>query len=79
MIMFDQDTMIIPKETAHFGYYKDASQTDLVSLEQQKIYTEDWIGLKALNEAGKVQRLVVQGEHLQISNAELKSMVVDQF
>ena len=43
---------------------------------QTKLYTEDWIGLKTLDEAGKVKFLKVSGNHLQISQSDMKKYVV---
>ena len=45
-----------------FGYF-DGNQT--LALEDQPIYTEDWIGLKTLNESGRLQRIIIPGEHVQ--------------
>ena len=43
---------------------------------QTKLYKEDWIGLKTLNEAGKVKFISVSGNHLQISRADMKKYIV---
>jgi palmitoyl-protein thioesterase len=65
-VMFSEDTMIFPKETAWFwelqkdGSVLPANQTDL--------YNNDLIGLKALDLAEKVQYLEFPGEHLQITD-----------
>jgi len=34
-------------------------------LEEQAIYQEDWIGLKALDERGDLERLTLPGAHVQ--------------
>ena len=31
-------------------------------MEQQPLYTNDWFGLKTLNQAGRLKQTVVQGE-----------------
>lgn len=43
---------------------------------QTKLYTEDWIGLRTLDEAGKVKFVSVTGNHLEISRSDLKKYVV---
>lgn len=43
---------------------------------QTKLYTEDWIGLKTLDEAGRVHFISVPGKHLGISEADMKKHVV---
>lgn len=40
------------------------------------LYTEDWIGLKTLDEAGKVKFINVSGGHLQISRSDMKTYIV---
>lgn len=43
---------------------------------QTQLYTEDWIGLKTLDDAGKVKYVKVAGNHLQISSRDMKKHVV---
>lgn len=43
---------------------------------QTLLYTEDWIGLKTLDEAGKVKFINVSGNHLQISQGDMKEYIV---
>ncbi|GMP62081.1 hypothetical protein CsSME_00024316 [Camellia sinensis var. sinensis] len=41
-----------------------------------KLYTEDWIGLKTLDEAGKVKFINVSGGHLHISPSDIEKYIV---
>lgn len=43
---------------------------------QTKLYTEDWIGLRALDEAGKVKFVNVTGDHLQFSLPDMQKHVI---
>lgn len=43
---------------------------------QTKLYTEDWIGLRTLDEAGRVHFISVPGKHLGISEMDMKKHVV---
>ncbi|XP_075073492.1 uncharacterized protein LOC107781763 isoform X6 [Nicotiana tabacum] len=52
-----------------------ASLENLVLI-MTKLYTEDWIGLKILDEAGKVKFLNVSGNHLEISTSEMKKNIL---
>ena len=48
------DDMIIPYDSALFRFYNsDASAT--VPLEASALWTEDWLGLRAMNETGKIE------------------------
>nr|POE51450.1 coatomer subunit gamma [Quercus suber] len=40
------------------------------------LYTEDWIGLKILDEAGKVKFINVSGGHFEISTNDMKTYIV---
>ncbi|XP_010524433.1 PREDICTED: palmitoyl-protein thioesterase 1-like isoform X2 [Tarenaya hassleriana] len=76
LIMFDHDTILIPKETSWFGYYPDGSFQTVLPPQKTKLYTEDWIGLRMLDEAGKVKFINVPGNHLQISHSDMKKYIV---
>lgn len=76
LIMFEHDTILIPKETSWFGYYSNGAFDLILPAQETKLYTEDWIGLKTLDEAGKVQFISVAGNHLQISRSDMKKYVV---
>ena len=43
---------------------------------QTKLYIEDWIGLRTLDEAGRVHFISVPGKHLGISEEDMKKHVV---
>ncbi|KAJ9173343.1 hypothetical protein P3X46_016493 [Hevea brasiliensis] len=76
LIMFENDNVLIPKETSWFGYYPYGSFKTVLPAEQTKLYSEDWIGLKALDEAGRVHFVNVSGGHLGISESDMKKHVV---
>jgi len=65
MVMWDQDTTVIPKESAHFQFYRPGQDQEVQPLEQSKLYTENYIGLRTLNEAGKLHFYNVSGHHVQ--------------
>lgn len=75
-IGFSDDQMIQPKNTSVFGFYKDVNYNSYVEMEELDIYKKDTIGLKELNESGRLFRCIVEGDHLQISKEELKLLVV---
>ncbi|KAJ7944713.1 palmitoyl-protein thioesterase 1-like [Quillaja saponaria] len=75
LIMFQHDNVLIPKETAWFGYYPDGSFTPVLPPQKTKLYTEDWIGLRTLDEAGRVKYISVAGNHLGISKTDMMEYV----
>ncbi|KAJ4825903.1 hypothetical protein Tsubulata_036563 [Turnera subulata] len=76
LIMFEHDTILIPKETAWFGYYPDGSFDHVLPAQETQLYIEDWIGLRTLDEAGKVKFINVSGNHLDISRNDMKKYIV---
>ncbi|CAN7081120.1 unnamed protein product [Brassica oleracea var. botrytis] len=76
LVMFQNDTTLVPKETSWFGYYTDDGFDSLLSTQQTKLYTEDWIGLKALDDVGKVKYVSVSGDHLMIAYNDVVKYVV---
>ncbi|BBH03086.1 alpha/beta-Hydrolases superfamily protein [Prunus dulcis] len=76
LIMFEHDTVLIPKETSWFGYYQDDTFKSILSPRQTNLYKEDWIGLRALDEAGRVKYISVPGGHLGISTSDMMKHVV---
>ncbi|KAL9550880.1 hypothetical protein PS6_005295 [Mucor atramentarius] len=56
MIRFSEDVMIKPGYTAWFWLHDKDRQ--LVPLQNQTLYTEDWLGLKYLNDHGRLEFLV---------------------
>ncbi|KAF4404172.1 hypothetical protein G4B88_014628 [Cannabis sativa] len=76
LIMFENDKVLIPRETSWFGYYPEGAFKPVLPPQQTKLYTEDWIGLKTLDEAGRVKYVNVSGGHLGISNNDMKIHIV---
>merc|ERR1719219_1923027 len=67
MVMFGEDTTVEPIETQHFGFYYPGQDQDIQPLTEAPIYMEDRIGLRALDEAGKLAFLTIPGvDHMQI-------------
>ena len=54
LVKFNQDTMVVPPESSHFGYYVPGQDHDIVDMTQLPVYTENRIGLKEMNENGKI-------------------------
>ncbi|KAL8142253.1 hypothetical protein V2J09_015285 [Rumex salicifolius] len=75
LVMFESDTVLKPRETSWFGYYKNGSMTQVLPYSETQLYIEDWFGLKTLDEEGKIDYLSVPGEHLDITESVVKRIV----
>lgn len=57
------DMTLIPRETGWFGVYAPNSDKVVIPLEEQDIWKQDWIGLRKLNETGRLHRFTTMCEH----------------
>lgn len=72
-VMFSNDTMIFPKETAWFHQLQ--ADGTITQVQDTDFYKNDYIGLRALNEAGKVEFVEWPGDHLQFSYARIQNEI----
>jgi len=75
LVMFTEDTMVYPKESEWFQQLN----TDMKTVEELKdstFYKEDFIGLRALDEAKKVQYISIEGDHLQFSTEDVDTYFI---
>ena len=75
LIKFEDDTMIIPKETAWFGFYDKDGET-LVKMEDMDFYKNDYIGMRRLNEKGNVIFESFPGDHLQFNHTQIDNVII---
>jgi len=66
LVEFSEDTVVVPRESEWFGYYANGNLNEILTMEQTDLYQQDWIGLKTLNTAGRLQFLSIEGNHMQI-------------
>ncbi len=67
MFMFSNDTTVIPPESAYFAEVNTTS-AEVTKLQDRDMYKEDWIGLKYLDEMGKLDFRVAEGGHMQFAD-----------
>jgi hypothetical protein len=61
----------------YYGLFaKTNKEAYLIMSMQTKLYLEDWIGLKTLEEAGRIKFVSVPGGHLGISKGDMKKYIV---
>lgn len=76
MYMFEDDTTVIPRQTA---WFTEVNGTDVIPLRKQKMYTEDWLGLQALDRKGGLAFKSITGDHMQIPTQVLNDTMTDYF
>jgi len=64
LFQFDDDVTVVPKESAHFGFFDG---TRLTPLNESELWREDRLGLRALADKGGLVLEHVPGEHMSFS------------
>ncbi|KAL1856429.1 hypothetical protein VTK73DRAFT_8279 [Phialemonium thermophilum] len=68
LYMFEDDTTVIPKETA---WFEEVNGTEIIPLRAREMYREDWIGLRELDRKGGLHFKTTPGDHMQLSDKVL--------
>ncbi|CAZ84943.1 unnamed protein product [Tuber melanosporum] len=73
MLMFEDDTTVVPKESAWFAEFnKTTGERTLV--EDRELYKQDWIGLKELGDRKRLEFLTAPGRHMELSDELLTGL-----
>ena len=75
LIGFDDDKMISPKETAEFGIFDE--NYNVIKMRETDEYKNDVIGLKYLDENGRVKIVYLKGGHLNFDFDDILKYVVN--
>ena len=78
LIKSKEDSVITPRDSSWFEFY-DKTGREIVPLEQSDFYKEDYIGLKKLNEEGKVTFTEFSEEHVLYNMDEYDQEIVEFF
>lgn len=79
MVKFTSDTVVDPRETEWFEFYAPGQAVTILPLNESAIYTEDRIGLRAMDKAGKLVFLESPGNHLQFTEEFLQEKIVEPY
>ena len=71
--------MVSPRDTEWFGYYKPGQGKVMIPYNETNLYTEDWIGLRKLDNEGKVDFLSVEGNHLQFTDEFFIHNIIEKY
>lgn len=65
-VMFNKDTMVVPKESEWFGFYKPGQDKELMTLQESDIWKQDKLGLKEMDSQGRLSFLKIEADHLRV-------------
>ncbi|KAK9249007.1 Alpha/Beta hydrolase protein [Lipomyces tetrasporus] len=67
LYLFTGDETVVPKESAWLAEV-DLKMGVVTPLEDRKMYTEDWLGLKVLEDSGRLHFSTIEGRHMRITS-----------
>jgi palmitoyl-protein thioesterase len=70
MYMFENDTTLVPKESAWFADV-NLTSAEVTPLRKREVYKEDWLGLKKLDKKGGLIFETTPGEHMRLTDEVL--------
>lgn len=78
MYVFENDTTVIPKESGWFAEVNGTSG-EVTPLRERKMYKEDWVGLKKLDQKGGLVFRSTPGDHMRLDEDILRGTFEDFF
>lgn len=76
MFMFEDDSIVTPRESSWFG---EITASAKIPLRKRKMYLEDWLGLRELDEKGGIVFRSINADHMQISEQVLNDTIREFF
>ena len=73
MLMFEDDTTVVPKESAWFAEF-NRTTGERTLVEDRELYKQDWIGLKELGDRKRLEFLTTPGRHMELSDELLTDL-----
>lgn len=74
MFVFGEDETVVPKESGWFSEVNGTSGV-VTRLQDRRMYREDWLGLRWLDEQGRLEFREAPGKHMELSD----ELLVDAF
>lgn len=76
MFRFADDKTVVPRDSSWFSFFNG---TQLLPLAEQPLYTEDWLGLQALDQQGKLVFAEVPGAHMHFTFAWFTQEIIIKY
>jgi len=76
MVKALNDTVVAPKESEFHDFFPWGSTEDIEEYKSTEAYENDWIGLRSLDEAKKIDTYTYEGDHLRWSDDFWKDTVL---
>jgi len=67
---------VVPRDSSWFSFFDGKS---LLALQDQAMYKEDWLGLRGLNEAGRLLMQDIAGGHMQFTADWFDQNIIQEY
>lgn len=74
LVKYKDDVSLIPSESSWFGYYNNESK--ILTMEETELYQNDKLGLRQMNDEGKLIRIESPLEHLQLDESWFRENII---
>ncbi|XP_059488752.1 palmitoyl-protein thioesterase 1 [Neocloeon triangulifer] len=79
LVKFNNDSMVEPRSSEWFGFYAPGQAVEELALEDTDLYKEDRLGLKVLNDSGRLHFLDLDGDHLEFTREWFNENIADKY
>ncbi|XP_054283554.1 palmitoyl-protein thioesterase 1-like [Macrosteles quadrilineatus] len=79
LVKFTRDEKVVPLDSSWFGFYTNGQDEEITQMTESQLYKEDWIGLKELDEKGRLHLLERAGRHLEFTSRWFKQKIVKKW
>jgi palmitoyl-protein thioesterase len=79
LVKFLKDTMVVPPDSEWFGFYSPGQSVSIQQYNETTLYQEDRIGLKQLDQEGKIAFLSVDDDHLKFSQQWFIDEIINKY
>ncbi|CAM1296107.1 PPT1 (predicted) [Pycnogonum litorale] len=79
LVKFNDDEEVTPRDSEWFGFYKHEDVSKMVELWDSRLYKEDRIGLKVLNETGRLHLLLSPGGHIEYTEKWFVTNIIEKY
>ena len=79
MLKYTEDDTVVPRDSSWFEFYAPGQDTEILPLEESRIYVEDWIGLRELDETGRLVFLSEEAGHVDSDDDFFAEEIVQKY
>jgi len=79
LIKFESDSVVDPRGTEWFDFYHPGQAKTMQPYNETELYLQDKIGLRTLDQSGRLDLISLPGDHLQISEDFIRNVLVKNY